>query len=219
MGGPLAFSPDRKEYTDNVVRYRERCRKTRVKLQGVRGLLCSSLLFLAACAGPQPELPEYDQVPAFEMTDSFGRQFNGSELLGKVWVADFIYTNCPAECPMMSAKMHKFEAQVRKFDDVRLVSISVDPERDTPAALARFAKHYGAPTPQWIFLTGSPETVHTLAYTTFHVGDVLGKISHSTKFALVDRRGRIRGYYSTIGQDDLPALLRDVETLRREKKT
>jgi protein SCO1/2 len=112
--------------------------------------------------------------------------------------------------------MHRLAKQVRGQGDVRLVSISVDPERDTPEALTRFARRYGAPSEQWIFLTGTPQTVHQLAFTTFHVGDVLGKIEHSTKFVLVDKRGRIRGYYSSLGQDDLPALLRDVEALRRE---
>lgn len=151
------------------------------------------------------------------MTDSAGRPFDGSALMGKVWVADFIYTNCPAECPMMSARMHSVEKKLRGEEDVRLVSISVDPDRDTPAALTSFAHRFGGPTPQWIFLTGSPDTVHTLAYTTFHVGDVIGKISHSTKFVLVDKRGHIRGYYSTLGAyDDVPAMLRDVGSLRRE---
>ena len=150
------------------------------------------------------------------MTDSHGKPFDGATLAGKVWVADFIYTNCPAECPLMSAKMHRVEKQLRGQQDVKLVSMSVDPERDTPEALTRFARRYGGPTEQWIFLTGTPATVHQLAFTTFHVGDVLGKINHSTKFVLVDKRGRIRGYYSSLGQDDLPALLRDVEALRRE---
>ena len=118
---------------------------------------------------------------------------------------------------MMSAKMHALAKQVRGEDDVRLLSISVDPKRDTPAALTTFARRFGGPNAQWIFLTGAPETVHALAYTTFHVGDVISKINHSTKFALVDKRGYIRGYYSTLGEDDLPALRRDLEALRRAK--
>ena len=59
--------------------------------------------------------------------------------------------------------------------------------------------------------------MHQLAFTTFHVGDVIGKIEHSTKFALVVKRGRIRGYYSSLGQDDLAALVRDAQALSREK--
>jgi protein SCO1 len=189
------------------------CFKTTFFLSSIGGCL----LCLAACSERAAELPDYGVVPAFEMTNAAGERFSGSALTGKVWVADFIYTSCPAECPMMTAKMHGVEKHVRGEEDVRLVSISVDPQHDTPAALTRFASRYGGPTPQWIFLTGSPETVHTIAFTTFHVGDVIGKIEHSTKFALVDKRGHIRGYYSSLGKDDLESLLRDVEALRRQR--
>jgi protein SCO1/2 len=151
-------------------------------------------------------------VPDFAMTDSSGKAFHSSELLGKVWVADFIYTNCPAECPMMSARMKKLSKDINP--DVRLISISVDPDHDTPAALTTFAARYGAPTPQWSFLTGTPDTVHLLAWSTFHVGDLIGKIEHSTKFALVDKKGFIRGYYSSLGEDGIPALEHDIDALR-----
>lgn len=151
------------------------------------------------------------------MTDSDGRGFRGAALAGKVWIADFIYTNCPAECPRMTAQMHKVEEQVRGKGDVRVVSISVDPEHDSPAVLNDFARRFGGPTKQWIFLTGSPATVHLIAYQTFHVGDVIGKIEHSTKFVLVDKKGEIRGYYSSLYQDDLAQLLKDVELLRHAR--
>ncbi len=145
------------------------------------------------------------------MTDSNGQIFHSSELNGKVWVADFIYTNCPAECPMMTAKMHSFSKQVN--GSVRLISFSVDPDHDTPAALKTFASHYGGATTQWTFLTGTPETVHRLAWSTFHVGDVIGKMQHSTKFTLVDKTGFIRGYYSSFEPEGLQALLRDADAL------
>ncbi len=175
----------------------------------------ASLLSIS-CSDRAANLPDYGVVPPFTMTDSAGQSFNGSELAGKVWVADFIYTNCPAECPMMTSKMHWVAKQVHRDNDVRLVSISVDPARDTPPVLASFAHRFGGPTQQWIFLTGSPATVHTLAYTTFHVGDVIDKINHSTKFVLVDKRGHLRGYYSTFDQDGLPAMLKDLAALRSQ---
>jgi protein SCO1 len=182
----------------------------------VRGFLLTILLCLAAasCSRPGSNLPDYGKVPDFHMTDSTGQPFSSSALAGKVWVADFIYANCPAECPMMSSKMHVVAKKLEGESDVRIVSISVDPERDTPPVLNEFAKHYGAPTRQWTFLTGSPETVHLLAYTTFHVGDVLGKIEHSTKFMLVDKQGKIRGYYSSTDEEGIPAMLKDLSVLR-----
>lgn len=172
------------------------------------------LLLLTNCSNRADKLPRYDTVPTFTMTDASGHPFPSSELAGKVWVADFIYTTCPAECPMMTARMKQLSKQIDS--NVHLVSFSVDPDHDTPAALTTFAHHYGAPTPQWTFLTGTPETVHLLAYTTFHVGDVIGKMQHSTKFALIDKKGVIRGYYSSMDEDGLPALRRDAEALLKD---
>lgn len=175
------------------------------------------LLVLAACTDPASKLPNYGTVPAFTMVDSQGHPFDSRELSGKVWIADFIYTNCPAACPFMSSRLHSVQRALRGKNDVRLVSISVDPARDTPPVLNEFARRYGAPNKQWVFLTGTPDTVHLLAYSSFHVGDVLGKIEHSTKFALVDKHGSIRGYYSTYDKDGIPTLLKDVSALRHER--
>ena len=148
------------------------------------------------------------------MVQSTGELFHSSVLAGQVWIVDFIYTNCPAECPMMSSKLHSVQKQLVGQQDVHLLSISVDPARDTPAVLQAFARRYDAPNQQWTFVTGTPDSIHQVAFVTFHVGDVIGKIDHSTKFALVDRRGHIRGYYSSLGVDGIPAMLKDVSTLR-----
>jgi protein SCO1/2 len=112
--------------------------------------------------------------------------------------------------------MSGIHKQLAGQPDVRIVSFSVDPLHDTPSALKQFGSHYGGATNDWIFLTGTPDTVHLLAYTTFHVGDVLGKIEHSTKFILVDKRGHIRGYYSSIDPEGIPALLDDLDALRKD---
>jgi protein SCO1/2 len=181
------------------------------------------LLCVTSCTHPASHLPTYDKVPPFTMTDSEGRPFQGSSLTGKVWIADFIYTTCPAACPMMTARMQRVHKQIGSLPDVRIVSFSVDP-KDTPAALKAFASRYGGATNDWIFLTGTPETVHLMAYTTFHVGDVLGKIEHSTKFILVDKQGIIRGYYSSLAAEGdseseahgIPELLKDLQVLRKD---
>ncbi len=186
---------------------------------------CLVLLFAAAsaCTNRASKLPQYDKVPEFTMTDSEGQTFHSSSLNGKVWVADFIYTTCPAACPMMSARMKQVHKQTAGMPDVRIVSMSVDP-KDTPAALKAFGSRYGGATPDWIFLTGTPETVHHIAYDVFHAGDILGKIEHSTKFILVDKHGYIRGYYSSLAAEgdtesdahSIPELLRDLQTLRED---
>lgn len=178
--------------------------------------LLSALAFavLAACSRPAPKLPDYGKVPNFQMTDSLGRPFDSNSLAGKVWVADFIYTSCPGACPRMTSEMHKVSLRLKGQEDVRLVSISVDPAHDSPPVLNAFAHNYGGPTSQWIFLTGTPTTIHLIAYETFHVGDIIQKMDHSTKFIVVDKNGEIRGYYDSFDPQDMQKMLASIKTLR-----
>ncbi len=150
------------------------------------------------------------------MTDSEGHSFNSDVLSGKVWVADFIYTSCPGPCPLMTAEMHRVQQRVSGDQGVQLVSISVDPQHDTPAVLNKFAHRFGGPTKDWVFLTGSAGTVHLLAYDTFHMGDVIANMDHSTKFVLVDKHGDIRGYYSSVDAAGMTAMFKDMNALRKE---
>jgi protein SCO1/2 len=149
------------------------------------------------------------------MTDSEGRPFDSKLLKGRLWVADFIYTSCPGPCSRMSSEMHKLQKQVSGEKDLYLLSISVDPQHDSAPVLNDFAHRFGAPADDWLFLTGSPDTVHLLAHDVFHVGDLIGKMDHSTKFTLVDKQGNIRGYYSSFDSDGISALLKDVSALRK----
>jgi protein SCO1 len=176
--------------------------------------IAAAVALVSGCQSRAAKLPDYGHVPQFEMTDSLGRAFDSKTLAGKVWVADFIYTNCPGPCPRMTSQMHRVEQRVKDDGDVGLVSISVDPEHDTAAVLNQYARKFGGPTGQWVFLTGTPADVHRLAYDTFHTGDVIGKMDHSTKFALVDKRGEIRGYYSTFDPDGMTLLMKDLAALR-----
>ncbi len=151
------------------------------------------------------------------MRDANNRPFTEKDLDGRVWIVDFIYTNCPAECPRMTSKMHGLVKRTAGEADLRFLSISVDPDRDTPEVLKEFAGRYGGPNERWRFLTGDKSSVHLLAYQTFHVGDVIGKIEHSTKFAVLDKHRTVRGYYSSFSQDELAQMLTDADALRNEK--
>lgn len=148
------------------------------------------------------------------MTASDGSVFDSKQLAGKVWIADFIYTNCPGPCPRMTSQMHHLQQRVRSDPDIRLVSFSVDPHRDAPAVLTAYAKHFGGPAADWAFLTGNDATTHLLAHDVFHVGDLIGVMDHSTRFILVDQHGRIRGYYSTFDADDMKKLMQDIKSLK-----
>ncbi|MFL6352098.1 MAG: SCO family protein [Bryobacteraceae bacterium] len=175
----------------------------------------AAVVLSAACTKPASKLPNYGNVPTFQMTDSEGHGFDSEALRGKLWIADFIYTNCPGPCSRMTSQMHTVQRQVSGENDVRLVSISVDPEHDSPPVLNDFAHKFGGPADNWIFLTGSPETVHMLAHEVFHLGDLIGKMDHSTKFTLIDREGHIRGYYPSADADGIRALLNDLTVLRQ----
>jgi protein SCO1 len=174
------------------------------------------LVFAAACR-KDPPLPIYWQVPQFQLTAQDGKPFNSESLAGNVWVADFIYTNCPGPCPRMSAQMRGVQASIQSMPDVKLVSFTVDPEHDTPEALAGYAVYYHAIPGRWFFLTGSESTLQDVCRNGFKLGDVGGALIHSTRFALVDRRGRVRAFYSATNDSAIPHLLHDIRGLRQEK--
>lgn len=100
----------------------------------------------------------------------------------------------------MSGLMRVIQRETQGLEGVKLVSFTVDPEHDTPEVLAAYGKRYQAEPERWHFLTGPRETIHGLSRQAFKLGDVDGSMNHSTRFVLVDRKGRIRGYYGS-GED------------------
>src|ERR1700722_14804332 len=139
-----------------------------------------SMLALAGCTA-SAGLPSYGVVPDFALTDQSNRPFlSANTLRGKVWIADFIFTNCPGPCPRMSAQMRQVDNALHDLKDLRLVSFTVDPVRDTPAVLAKYADHYQAEPGVWYFLTGPQADLPHLARNVFMLGDVNGDLQHST---------------------------------------
>ena len=177
----------------------------------MRLLLALSLLALAGCS--REALQVYNTVPDFELTSSSGSVFKSKDkLAGHVWIADFIYTNCPGPCPRMTSVMRKLVREIdadSKGQSIRFVSFSVDPARDTPAILQAYADRVSAPRDRWYFLTGDVATLEMLDRRAFLLGDVDGKLEHSTRFVLVDERNRVRGYYDSLSQEDLNKLKSD----------
>lgn len=178
--------------------------------------LVLSLFALSGCTALHSGLPEYGSVPSFTLTSQSGESFRGQELLGKVWVADFFFTTCNGPCPRMATQMYKVQQATRDLEDVRLVSFTIDPATDTPEALAAYARRYKADAERWHFLTGPAEELRKLSYDTFHLSEVGGSLEHSTRFALVDRKGRIRGYYDTADTSSIPQLIEDITKVRKE---
>jgi protein SCO1 len=176
-----------------------------------------SFAVLAGCAA-HAGLPSYSSVPDFTLTDQTGAQFDSaSKLRGLVWVADFVYTTCPGPCPRMSSQMHQVQTALAGDDGVRLVSFTVDPENDTPPVLAAYAARFKAQPGTWFFLTGSQQSLHHLSRDVFMLGDINGNLEHSTRFVLVDRVSRIRGYYETSEPDAITRVIADAKMLTRER--
>jgi protein SCO1/2 len=170
-----------------------------------------SLLFLAGCQKP---LKVFYAVPAFELTDQSGHTFGSAQLTGHVWVADFVFTNCEATCPRMSSRMRALQKATDA--SVRLVSFTVDPDRDTPAVLSAYAQRFGADPTRWVFLTGGKDALNALDQDAFKLGTIGTEIEHSTRFALVDRKGRIRGYYGIAEGNPVDKIAHDAEQLEKE---
>lgn len=163
----------------------------------------------------------YGKVPQFELINQEGRRFGFAQLKGKIWIADFIFTMCPGPCPMISSRMSELQKPLENTD-VHLVSVSVDPEHDTPEILRGYAKKLQAQPQRWDFLTGSKEAIYDLSRNGFKLAIAdssaeAGTPVHSTRMILVDRRGEIRGYYDALAPDAVTKLLADTNHLLREQ--
>lgn len=178
-----------------------------------RVALVLAALSLAGCLSSG--LPEIGQVPRFQLTAADGAGFDSAARLdGHVWVADFFFTSCQGPCPRMSTYMLRVQQATLKTPDVQLVSFTVDPANDTPARLSEYARRFKADPARWHFLTGPPEALARIADQTFHLGGM--GTEHGTRFAVVDRRGRIRAYYEISNPDSFNDLVRDIARLRKE---
>jgi protein SCO1/2 len=166
--------------------------------------------------------PILGAVPPFALVNRDGRTVTLADLAGAPWVADFVFTRCAASCPMMTDRMAKLakdlDLSAQGVLRLRLVSFTVDPDHDTPAVLASYAARYRAP-PAWLFLTGPQEALLHLSRDGFKLavapegGPEKEPILHSTRFVLVDARGRIRGYYDGFDRESIEKLEGDLKTI------
>ena len=168
-----------------------------------------------------PPLPMLGTIGDFALTDEQGQPFGSAELRGRVWVADFIFTRCPTVCPLLTEKMGRIQHRSRNLGTAfHLVSFSVDPEWDTPARLAAYARAHRASPRMWSFLTGPYETLRRTIVDGMKVSmgrtgaadDPLA-IFHGSHVLLVDPAMRIRGYYDVSATEGVDTLLRDVSLL------
>ncbi len=161
-------------------------------------------------------------VPGLNLTERSGKRFNLAELRGSVWVAGFIFTNCQGQCPMLMSHMSRLQKDLLQFPQVKLVSFTVDPKRDTPTVLSEYAQQWGASPDRWLFLRAQPEDLQKLLKETFKLtgpgeGNGSEAINHSFKLALVDRWGKVRGYHDGTDEGVIPKLVSRVRRLVDER--
>jgi protein SCO1/2 len=152
-------------------------------------------------------------VPAFSFPDQDGQTVTNASLLGHVWVADFIYTQCTTACPVLSAKLVMLQKQIAD-PSVRFVSFSVDPAHDTPAALAAYRTLWHGDAARWSLLSTDPAGLDKftagMKVVAEHQDDKVNPIVHSDLFFLVDKGGSVRGIYGSANDSQLDQLAVDV---------
>lgn len=156
------------------------------------------------------ELPVYGTVADFSLTNQSGSAVSLADFRGKVWVADIIFTRCPGPCLRMTRQMKEIQQALPAGGDTRLVSLTTDPDFDSPAVLAAYAERFDADTRRWTFLTGTKKELGQLAVGSLKLSAVEKAAAdresendlfvHSTIFVLVDRQGRLRGVFQSAGE-------------------
>lgn len=190
------------------------------RLLSRRQLVVAGLMTLAAIGVPAwmliqhesggdltaADLPDLGPAPTFSLVDQKGAPLSSESLGGHIVVVNFIFTSCTAACPVLTERMATVARvlSATRAPKLRFLSISIDPERDTPAALTAFAEAHGATDPRWSFATGDPAAINAViagykmaAQRQDPTPDGHYDIVHSERFALVDGTGALRGFYRT----------------------
>ena len=182
-------------------------------------ILAASRLFKSSERRSVDPMAPIGVIPSFRFMTQEGKTLAKEDLLGKVWVADFIFTRCNGPCPLMTSRMAEIARELTKTKDVRLVSVTVDPGHDTPGVLREYASRMQADPSRWIFLTGPKQEIddfsrkgmfQALAY------DANGVPTHSTRFLVIDREGRIRRTRNLDEPEVVQKLFMDIGNLLRE---
>ena len=198
-------------------------------------LLVLTLALVALTAGlrsreSRASLPDYGAVPEFALTNQLGHEVSLEALRGRVWIADIIFTRCPGPCLRMTRQLKELQDALPAGSGTRLVTLTTDPEFDTPAVLKIYAVRFGADPDRWTFLTGTKREIGNLAAGGLKLSAVEKTASerdsaddlfiHSTVFVVVDRHGRLRGVFETGGDgvdwnSQKEKILATVRTLER----
>ncbi len=177
------------------------------------------LVLFSACDTPQSQQQlsqEFGTLPSFQLTESNGKAFTEKEMVGGNTIVSFMFTRCDTLCPELTARMKWVEKNTREFSNPPLLlSISVDPEHDTPEVLSAYKEKMKITSPRWHFVTGDSLTVQSMVKESFFLAmEKKGltkrgtpNIIHSDRFLLIDPGLKIRGFYHTDEQVELRKLV------------
>lgn len=158
-------------------------------------------------------------IPAYRFTDQAGKKFGSEDLKGKVYVAEFFFTSCPSICPVMAKNLQKVQEAYKTREDVHIVSITLDPETDSVAQLAKYAAENQVSPDKWHLLTGPKEDIYNLIN---EKGFLLLKpepnedpyqFKHTEMLTLVDKEGHIRGQYDGTNEKEVEKLIDEIRVL------
>jgi len=194
-------------------------------------LLACLLGLLRIRAGLGKPLPVYGPVADFSLTNQNNQPVSLENLQGHVWVGDIIFTRCPGPCLKMTRQMKELEQALPSNTNVRLVTLTTDPDFDSPPVLKTYAQRFGADFRRWTFLTGTKKQIADLAIGSLKLTALEKKpedraspddlFVHSTIFVLVDKHAQLRGVFQTTGEGVDPLqvksqILAGVRRLERE---
>lgn len=164
----------------------------------------------------------YHTISDFSFIDQEGDRITQKDFEGKIYVANFFFTHCPDICPTMMENVRFVYNKFKDAPDIRFLSHTVDPLRDSVNILKKYSHNLGAKPKQWYFVTGSKEALYMAAEYDYLLVAVTAPIKdafiHSDKLVLVDHKKRIRGIYNGLEFNDMRKLIDDIKALIVEKK-
>jgi protein SCO1 len=161
---------------------------------------------------PEPTKPPEgeDWLSRFELTERNGQAVSSENLKGTPYIVSFFFTMCPSICVQQNQKLKELQDQFAG-QAIKFIAISVDPETDTPERLREYATRFGADEKQWLFLTGDLTYIRRIGAEIFQ--QPVDKQFHTERFALVDREGKIEGFYAWPEKMQMQKLVEKIEAM------
>jgi protein SCO1 len=159
-------------------------------------------------------------VRSFSFTNQSGQTFTNKDTEGKVYVAEFFFTNCEAICPKMNNNLRKVYDNLRDEKDFMILSFTCDPARDSVAQLKKYADSMAVNTNKWVFLTGRKDSLYNLARVSYTIDDPANNLRninddflHTQFWALVDQKGEVKNIYDGLKESEVEKMIKQIKKL------